>query len=172
MARPRAIRGPADSHLPWREPFGRASRVQMCSRHIGLRASQDKLAGSDHSAGSGMGRTTFARRATSREGRCQFGQPMAGPKGKPHGLALALPRPAGVQGRTPRTCGRSRRRSLTRGLHKSLARGARPASNSRAAKGSFLFERTSAMKTLYPQSGNTLLSRILHTRRNAIRNRC
>jgi hypothetical protein len=46
------------------------------------------------------------------------GQPKAGPKGKLHGLALALPRQAGVQGRTPRTCGRSRKRSLTRGLHK------------------------------------------------------
>ncbi len=74
---------------------GRAPRVQMCSRQIRLWARKDKLAESDHSAGSGMGRTTFARRATSREGRCRFGQPTAGPKGKPHGRGFKSHSPAG-----------------------------------------------------------------------------
>ncbi|MBP1151244.1 hypothetical protein JOD69_003092 [Methylocaldum sp. RMAD-M] len=53
-----------DLRLSWRKPFGRAPRVQICSRQICLWASKDKLAGSE------------------------FGPPKADPTGKPQGWVL------------------------------------------------------------------------------------
>jgi hypothetical protein len=55
---------PLDLRRSWRKPFGRASRVQICSRQICLWASKDKLA------------------------RSEFGQPKAGPQGKTQGWVL------------------------------------------------------------------------------------
>ena len=94
----RAIRVPADSHLPWRKPCGRASRVQMRSGHICLWARKDKLAGSDHSAGSGMGRTTFARRAASRTGGCHW-TAEGWPEGQTPWACLGAPEASGCPGK-------------------------------------------------------------------------